>query len=243
MEFDYAVSQEKPILAFLIRDPSKLPFIKCEPEPQAGARLEQFREKAKKSRLVKHYDNPDGLKSQVLQSLNYQFKVNPKRGWVSAGQSKREDIEEIRNLLNRVMALENDIAKLRSLHDEVTARLGHGKDEVSWTINVTEVVFEERDRETNSVTKTPFPPSETELHTTWDDLLTALYYSGSSRLDSDEVAPRLFYLFVSKISDEELRHKLEAHCKAESENEGFGFVVLVEDEERRSSATIGLGFN
>lgn len=89
-EFDYALAQGKPIHPFLIKDSSKLAFDKCEAEPESRAKLEQFREKARRSRLVKHYSNPDELKSQVLQSINYEFRLNPKAGWVPAGQSKRE---------------------------------------------------------------------------------------------------------------------------------------------------------
>jgi hypothetical protein len=127
-EFDYALAQGKPILPFLIKDPSKLTFDKCEGEAEGRARLEEFRQKAKKSRLVKHYSNSDELKSQVLQSLNYQFKLNPKRGWVPAGQSRREDLEEIRTLLNKVLSLEAEAAELRSLRKDATALLGHGQD-------------------------------------------------------------------------------------------------------------------
>lgn len=65
-EFDYAVAQGKPILAFLIQDPSKLTFDKCEKDAEGRASLDQFKEKARKSRLVKHYSNPDELKSQGL---------------------------------------------------------------------------------------------------------------------------------------------------------------------------------
>lgn len=200
-EFDYAFAQGKPILAFLVRDPSKLAFDKCEAEAEPRAKLEQFREKARKSRLVKQYSNPDELKSQVLQSLNYQFKLNPKRGWIPAGQSKREDLEQIRELLEKVVALEAENSELKSLRKDATARLGQGKDAVSWVIDVSELIISEKLAGTAAVTKIQFPREETQFHTTWDELLQSLYPGGSSRLDSGDVEPRLFYLFASKISD------------------------------------------
>lgn len=200
-EFDYAFAQGKPILAFLVRDPSKLSFDKCEVEAEGRAKLEQFREKAKRSRLVKQYSNPDELKAQVLQSLNYQFKLNPKRGWVPAGQSKREDLEEIRTLLNKVLALEAENAELRSLRKDPTALLGHGQDPVSWEIDVTKLVTSMKVVNTDSEVTIQFPPADSQLRTTWDELLQSLYSGGGSRLDSEDVAPKLLVLLASKISD------------------------------------------
>lgn len=205
-EFDYAIAQGKPVLAFLIKDPARLPFDRCEGEAEGRDRLEQFKEKARKSRLVKYYSNPDELKSQVLQALNYQFNLNPKRGWVPAGQSKREDLEEIRNLLTRVITLEAENAELRSLRKDATARLGQGQDAVSWQINVADLVSSIKPTDSDSPIDIQFPPEETQLHTTWDEILYSLYPGGSSRLDSGDVEPRLFLLFASKISDQ-ARHK------------------------------------
>jgi Domain of unknown function (DUF4062) len=212
-EFDYALSQGKPILAFLVRDPSELPVKKCEPEAKNKLKLEQFRERAKASRVVSHYENPDDLKSAVLHSLNYQFKINPQRGWTPAGHSKREDLEEIRALLNKVLNLESENADLKSFREGATARLGQGEDKVSWTVDVTELVWSERAREAGSPSNLPFPLGETELLTTWDELLKSLYYSASSRLDAKDVGPRLFYLLASKISDQELRARWLIHAR------------------------------
>lgn len=206
-EFDYAVAQRKPILAFLIFDPSELPAKKCEQDAEGRERLEQFRKKAKTSRVVAHYGNPDELKSHILHSLNYQFKINPQRGWVPAGQSKREDLEEIRDLQGRVLSLQNDNALLKTLSNEASSLLGHGEDKVSWTIDVTKLVAQAADAKTQPATKIPFPPGETKLLTTWDELLKRLYFAGSSRLDDEDVMPRLFFLLASKISDTESRTK------------------------------------
>jgi hypothetical protein len=200
-EFDYALAQGKPILAFLIENPSKLTFDKCEGDAEDRVKLSQFREKASKSRLVKHYNNPDELKAQVLQSLYYQFQVNPKQGWVPAGQSKREDLEEIRNLLTKVLSLESENNELRSLNKDATACLGQGEDSVSWVIDLTELGASVPSWFGLSEAETQFPFETMEFNTTWDEILPALYPGGSSRLDSGDVEPRLLSLFTSKISD------------------------------------------
>lgn len=204
-EFDYALAQEKPILAFLVRDPTKLSFDKCEADSEGRARLEQFRDKAKKSRLIKHYSNPDELKSHVLQSLNYQFKVNPRRGWVPAGQSRREDLEEIRALLNNVLNLEAENKQLRSLSNDATACLGQGDDEVCWTVDVSNLPALATESQSSSAAEKNTPLKDMEFRSTWNELLKALFYRGSSRVDDQDIQARLFYLFASRVSDHELR--------------------------------------
>jgi nucleoside 2-deoxyribosyltransferase len=206
-EFDYAFAQGKPILAFLIQDPKKLTVDKSEEEKKGKSKLKRFKEKARKSRVVKFYNNPDELKSQVLQALSYQFRVNPKRGWIPAGLSKREDLEEIRSLFNKVTSLEAENAELKSQRKDATARLGQGQDPVSWQIDATKLVFSENAADNSSATPIPFPSGEAQLSTTWDELLIALYSSGSSRLDSEDVELCLFHLLASKISDPALRGK------------------------------------
>ncbi|MGA2649871.1 MAG: DUF4062 domain-containing protein [Terracidiphilus sp.] len=206
-EFDYAVAQGKPILAFLIQDPTKLRVDKSEEEKKGKAKLKQFKEKAKKSRVVKFYNNPDELKAQVLQSLSHQFNFNPRRGWIPAGLSKREDLEDIRKLQNKVILLEAENAELKLQRMDATARLGQGQDAVSWQIDTSELVTSEKAADNESLTSIQFPSGETRLETTWDELLSVLYSGGSSRLDSEDVEPWLFYLFASNISDEALKTK------------------------------------
>jgi hypothetical protein len=204
-EFDYAFAQGKPILAFLIQDPTKLRVDKSEEAKKGKSKLKRFREKAQKSRVVKFYNNPDELKSQVLQSLSYQFKVNPKRGWIPAGLSKREDLEDIRSLQSKVILLEAENAELKLQRKDATARLGQGQDAVSWQIDVADLATSMETAGTYSVTEIRFPAGEMQLNTTWDELLRSLYPGGSSRLDSGDVEPKLFMLFAWKISDQALR--------------------------------------
>jgi hypothetical protein len=204
-EFDYAVAQGKPILAFLIKDPKKLTVAKSEEEKKGKSKLKQFTEKAKKSRVVKFYTNPDELKSQVLQALSYQFRVNPKRGWIPAGLSKREDLEDIRNLQNKVILLETENTELKSQRKDATARLGQGQDLVSLEINMEALAASLSKGETS--TEMRIPSEITHLDTNWNELLSALYPSGSSLLDSDDVERRLFFLFSRKIPDPKLRQQ------------------------------------
>ena len=200
-EFDYAVTQGKPILAFLVKDPKKLTVDKSEEEKKGKAKLQQFKEKAKKSRVAKFYNNPDELKSQVLQSLAYEFRVNPKRGWIPAGLSKREDLEDIRNLQNKLILLEAENAELKLQRKDATARLGQGQDAVSWQIDVTDAwAFPIlAPRSSFLLTKRIFTRHGTNY--------CIRSIPAEVRDSILNVEPRLFLLFARKISDQALREK------------------------------------
>lgn len=48
MEYEYAVELGKPVIAFLHKDPGKLPAEKTEKEPEKAKKLEEFKDVAKK---------------------------------------------------------------------------------------------------------------------------------------------------------------------------------------------------
>ncbi len=194
-EFDYALAQKKPILAFLVQDLGKLLSEKCEGEPEMRDKLSAFREKAKKSRLIKYFTNSDELKGQVLQSLNYQFRLSPKRGWVPAGQSKRDDLEEIRMLQNKVITLESENAELKATQGKTAMQLAQGEDVVSWTV----------DTRTLCLGREQFQLAQVTLITNWDEILCALYPGATSRLHASMVNVCLLRLLADKlITDKDL---------------------------------------
>lgn len=78
MEFDYAVSINKPIIALLHRHPEELLTFKQESQKR---RLEKFRQKAQNGRLVQFWKNKDQLSSAVLHCLPRMIKENPAFGW------------------------------------------------------------------------------------------------------------------------------------------------------------------
>lgn len=114
-EYDHAVELKKPILGFLCRDLDALPGRLLEKDPDRRARIESFRSKVERSRLVRYYGNPDELKSQVLQALTHAFRMNPQRGWVPTSETSREeDLREINHLLKRTHELEGELRELRA---------------------------------------------------------------------------------------------------------------------------------
>lgn len=81
-EFDYALSLNKPILAFLHKNPESLPGSYLEHTAARRRKLDNFRKKIKTDRVVKFYTNPDELKAEVVNALSDAFSHKEVQGWV-----------------------------------------------------------------------------------------------------------------------------------------------------------------
>lgn len=80
-EFDYAVKQGIPVLAFVHGNPDSIPFGKTDKNDVARQRLEAFREKVSTGRVRNTWLNPDDLAAKVTQALVNAFKTSPRHGW------------------------------------------------------------------------------------------------------------------------------------------------------------------
>lgn len=106
MEFDYAMSKEIPVIAFLHDNINNIPAGKVDMDSVAREKLEQFREKVKKGRLVKFWNTPENLTSQVIISLTQTIKSYPGIGWVRANiQTNTESLQELNDLRKEVERL------------------------------------------------------------------------------------------------------------------------------------------
>ena len=98
-EYDYAVSKNIPVLAFLHNDISSLPMKKADVDDELRKKLEKFRKKVEKGRLVKYWSNADELDAEVAKSLPKTIKLFPREGWVKASlQTNAETLQEINQL-------------------------------------------------------------------------------------------------------------------------------------------------
>lgn len=81
-EFDYAVKQGIPVLAFVHGDPDSIPVGKTDKNDEARKKLEAFREKVSTGRVRNTWRTPDELATRVTQALVSAFKTNPRPGWI-----------------------------------------------------------------------------------------------------------------------------------------------------------------
>lgn len=81
-EYDYAISQEIPVMSFLIKDVGKLVSEKCEDTDIGRNNLKRFREKVSQSKMVSFYTNIGDLATKVAASMCECVQKFPARGWV-----------------------------------------------------------------------------------------------------------------------------------------------------------------
>jgi hypothetical protein len=113
-EYDYAVSKGIPVIAFLHENIKSLTFEKSEVNPEGRNKLEAFREKVSKGRLVQFWNNSDELNGKVAVSLTKTIKVYPAVGWVRANlQSNTEALQEINTLRKKIEQLELEKVELK----------------------------------------------------------------------------------------------------------------------------------
>ena len=68
MEYEYAFSQEIPIISFLPKSPDNIPIGKSDGEPVKAEKLAKFKELAQK-KLCRYWETPSDLGSIVSRSL------------------------------------------------------------------------------------------------------------------------------------------------------------------------------
>ena len=111
-EYDYAIEKGLKVLAFLHKDPGKIPMEKSDGAPETLRRLNQFREKVSKERLVNFWSSAEELPSLVALSLISTIKTYPAVGWVRADQVANLDLlKDLNALSKRNKELEEIVAK------------------------------------------------------------------------------------------------------------------------------------
>lgn len=78
-EYNYAKRKNIPILAFIYEDVKRLPVSKVDNNIE---KLEKFKNKVKKNRIVKFWSNVLELKYMIHDSLLSEFDLNPREGWI-----------------------------------------------------------------------------------------------------------------------------------------------------------------
>lgn len=130
MEYEYARSKNKPIIAFIHKNPNELPKSKTEKTIKGQKALEQFKNDAK-GFLVKYWENKEGLTSSVVTSMHQLMKRFPANGWVRANSAiEADDIHEYFKLQR-----ENEHLKEMLNQSVDTNNLAQGDDQIALTCN------------------------------------------------------------------------------------------------------------
>ncbi|MBF8708677.1 MULTISPECIES: DUF4062 domain-containing protein [Pseudomonas] len=115
-EFDYAISQNIPVVALLHGSANSLPVSKSELDPKMRERLESFRARASTGRLVKFWNTGEELAGQVAISMVATMSRFPRVGWIRGSNAASEDLlREINDLRKENEALKKSAATVAPL--------------------------------------------------------------------------------------------------------------------------------
>jgi hypothetical protein len=129
MEFNYAVAQKKPVMAFLHGDPDSMPVTSAEVDSDKRARLQAFRESVKSSKHVKYWTSAEGLAGQVALSFNKFTRLYPSPGWIRADRATSvESMTALADARDEIEKLKRELETLRSSAPSGTEALSQGDD-------------------------------------------------------------------------------------------------------------------
>jgi hypothetical protein len=128
MEYEYAVSKNKPVIAFLHQSPSSIPAGKTETREDGKKRLEEFRQLAQR-KMVKFWSSSKDLGSVVSRSIVKQIKSHPAVGWVRADEPVDGQVaQEILRLKKRIEELQARLQQTSSQPPQGVEDLAQGEE-------------------------------------------------------------------------------------------------------------------
>ena len=130
MEFEYALSTNKPIISFLPKHPENIPSGKTDQDEEKKKCLEKFKELAKQ-KMIKYWENPENLGSVVSRSMVRLIKDFPAEGWVKSGNAIDEkSVKEIAKLQRENEELQKRLENIATEPPKDTEMLAQGEDKV-----------------------------------------------------------------------------------------------------------------
>jgi hypothetical protein len=167
-EYEYAVLQGVPAIAFLHSDPGSIASKFSEETPEGKNKLKAFR-KLLESRLCKNWSNVYELGAVVSRSLTQLIKRNPRPGWVRAeGIASAEASEEILRLKRKLEEQEKELERLRLTAPAGSEFLAQGSDQFELQCRITLYDTEKQIKQPNRYRKFTQP-----LVSTWDEIYSS----------------------------------------------------------------------
>ncbi len=115
-EYEFAVSQNIPVLAFTHSDENSIEVGKAEMDSELRDKLNKFKQKVGNKHHWKYWKSINELKANVLSSLAMAFATNPQTGWVKAGSIDKEELlEQFAKLQKKLDELHIENKKLKQI--------------------------------------------------------------------------------------------------------------------------------
>jgi hypothetical protein len=159
-EYEYALSQNKPVIAFPHKNPGKIIAEKTEDTEDGKLKLDSFR-KLVQQKTCKYWGSPAELGSVVSRSLIKLIKEKPAIGWVrgdaALDQNKLQEIVELRR---KIELLEEENRRLKTQPPDGTEHLL--QDEEPFSLSYTYKL--------RGATKDKQQPISSAFTTTWNQI-------------------------------------------------------------------------
>lgn len=128
-EYDYAIKQRKPVMAFLHGEPDAIPAGKVERSEELQQKLDSFRDKVEKKKHVKYWKSAEQLAGQVALSFSFFAKNYPAPGWIRGDQAaSAETLAELHALRKANAALAADLHRASHEPPPGTEEFAQGED-------------------------------------------------------------------------------------------------------------------
>lgn len=167
-EFDYAVAQKKPVMAFLHKEPDEIPMGKSEKDDNLRKKLASFRAKVERTKHVKYWLTGDELAGQVALSFNYFRQNYPAVGWIRGdAQASTEAISEINELRKQLERAQQSLESARTEAPAGSEEFSQGQESAAVSPTISVAVHTEK-QENPWQSKTYRGPLGEEI--SWDQL-------------------------------------------------------------------------
>lgn len=188
MEFDYAISQDKPVLCFVHENIEDLPSSKVESSDIGKDRLDNFRNKAQEKHC-KFWSTAHDLGGKVSRSLVQLKKKHPSEGWVPGRYAADQKmLAELERLRARVAELEYETLATKDTPPPDFDDLVGGNDELELRYKLF------IDREKNK--------EEFILSVKWDNLFSYCGAALSGECTTEELNEKMKLAFWHAVPDE-----------------------------------------
>jgi len=233
-EFDYAVDEKKPVMAFVHGDPGKIPVEKTDQNDAAREKLDAFREKVQNAVHVNFWREPNELAGHVAKSFVKIQKSHPAVGWIRGDvETASSALAEINDLRKQLEAAQQQIASSKEHPPPGTSGLAQGADEFRVALSgQSEAEYEDDPYEWH-----PWAGS-TEAVVRWDELFAAVGPDLLDEVEQSKLRSTLDSWYLKRFglrwrqevqeSANEDGHKIERfrRVKLRLSDEDFGTIIV-----------------
>ncbi len=203
MEYDFADSIGKPVMAFLHGQPGELKSDQIELDPAPRQRLKEFREKVEAARVVRYWTTPDALPGEVALSLIEARENFPAEGWVRASNALTPETRtELAELRARVTELTLEVETRRAASFEAPEALSQGEDESSLNLTIVGYLKSELSVEGNVQYNSRKRTWTVPVKLTWNEILAAVGPTMLHEAAETEVKSTLSDLLVAQVNSD-----------------------------------------